>query len=127
MAVVGRPGGRHGRHRLRQAGGVLTGQDHVEVEDLARGGRPQVLGPGGEGGHRLGQGDPALRRRRPAGRRGGEHPGTEHPGTEHPGTERRRGERPGEPRALPMTPVHESASLLWLVPPAPSASRGVGS
>ncbi len=54
VAVVGRAGGGHGRHRLRQARSVLTGQDHVEVEDLPRGRRPEGLRPGGDLGRRLG-------------------------------------------------------------------------
>ena len=117
VAVVGRPGRRHGRDRLRQPGRVLPGEDHVEVEHLAGRRGPELpdVRPGASA-------RPAAAMTRAACGAGAAPAARRRRGRAHRRRARRRPATRREQRGLPMTRLHESASLL--VPPVPSAVAG---
>jgi len=132
---------RDGRHGLGQSGRILPGQDHIEVEHLARRGGAQLGRAGRQTGGGLGQDDPSGQRRSgktdvPGKRRRaqGQRRCTDHQHCcDAGGSHDRGGPAPHQ--------VHESASLPGFSSPesepeaepeaepepVPTASRGVGS
>ena len=107
-------------------GGILTGQGHIEVEDLGSPARPDALAFDGSAGAGWGSTTFAGPRRAAAAAARLAAPASA--GARRHTAEHDRPQRGGNERAPPpMTPLHESASLPRLVPPGPSAPWGDGS